>query len=202
MLIQPPKVPGPESQATQSTLSTRLPEGLLGEAQRLLRVHNVNFELVPEEKQTWIGLWSYRNQQHKIQVVDTLTGVDFLETFVHEVAHAVKWDRHGRQGNAHGVQWKAVYHELMKPFLALKCWAPHEKEKLTKPGAKQHLTLEDLRKENPGCRFLMEAEKGQQFHWRGGDYTVVRRTAAFYRCLEIKTGGIWKIHKRARVTLT
>ena len=105
------------------------------------------------------------------------------------------------QGNAHGMQWKAVYHELMKPFLALRCWSPHEKEKLSKPGAKQRITLEDLRRENPGCQFLMEAKKGQQFHWRGHDCTVVRRTAAFYRCLDIKTGEIWRIHKRARVTL-
>jgi len=184
-----------------SLLSTRLPLELLGEAQRLLDVYKIHLEIVPKKKQPWIGLWSYPNRQHNIQIVDTQIGVDFLETFVHEMAHAVKWDRYGRQGNAHGMQWKAVYHELMKPFLALRCWSPHEKEKLSKPGAKQRITLEDLRRENPGCQFLMEAKKGQQFQWQGNDYTIVRRTAAFYRCLDIKTGAMWKIFKRARVTL-
>ncbi len=196
-----PKVPSPVDSVSDLSLSTRLPVELLGEAQRLLLVHKVTFELVPNEKRSWIGLWTYSNLQHKIQIVDTLTGVDFLETFVHEVAHAVKWDRHGRQGNPHGVQWKSVFHELMKPFLALRCWTPHEKEKLSKPGAKKCVTLGDLRAQHPGCQFLMEAKKGQQFNWRGDDYTVVRRTAAMYRCLEIKTGKPWEIHKRVRVTL-
>lgn len=117
------------------SLSTRLPVELLGEAQRLLKVHEVTFELVPNENQHWAGKWSCHNRQHKIQIVDTLTSVDFLDTFIHEMAHAVKWDRHGRNGQAHGVEWKAVYRELMKPFLTLRCWALHEKEKLTKPGA-------------------------------------------------------------------
>jgi SprT protein len=41
----------------------------------------------------------------------------FFVVFVHEYAHFKVWKHHGRRAKPHGKEWKAIYTELMTPFL-------------------------------------------------------------------------------------
>ena len=168
------------------SLSSRLPVELLPEAQRLLRVHKINFELVPNEKQPWIGIWSYPAGEHKIQILDTLTGLDFFETLIHEMAHATKWDKMGRRGQDHGVEWKAEYRRLMKPFLTLKRWTPEEKARFSKPTSKKPVDLEKLKEKYPEHTFLIEFNVGQEFIYGGKSYVIKRKGCVNFTCVSSK----------------
>jgi len=59
----------------------------------------------------------YGNSGHRISVNGSLNQYAFLITFVHEMAHLVNWERHGRKVNPHGKEWKKAFQEEMLPFL-------------------------------------------------------------------------------------
>lgn len=54
---------------------------------------------------------------HRISVNGSLNPYAFLITFVHEIAHLINWERHGRKVSPHGKEWKLAFQEEMVPFL-------------------------------------------------------------------------------------
>ncbi len=54
---------------------------------------------------------------HRISVNGSLNQYAFLITFVHELAHLINWERHGRKVKPHGNEWKSAFTELMAQFL-------------------------------------------------------------------------------------
>ncbi len=54
---------------------------------------------------------------HRISVNGSLNKYAFLITFVHEMAHLVNWERHGRKVDPHGKEWKKAFQEEMAQFL-------------------------------------------------------------------------------------
>jgi len=52
-----------------------------------------------------------------ISVNADLNKFTFFVVFVHEYAHFRVWKQHGHRAKPHGKEWKAIYTELMIPFL-------------------------------------------------------------------------------------
>jgi hypothetical protein len=168
-------------------LTSRLPVEAVSTAERLLTQLGVQLELMPANKKA-AGYWSYCNLQHKIQLADNLYGVDFLETFIHELAHATKWELYRNSGTPHGKEWKAEYHKHLRMFLPLRSWTSQEMEKLSKPGTRKNITLCELRTRTPGRKFVCELEKGQEFVYKGIRYLVKNKGRGVnYICTKMGT---------------
>lgn len=54
---------------------------------------------------------------HRISVNHNLNPYAFLITTVHEFAHLATWESHKGRVRPHGIEWKANFRELMRPFL-------------------------------------------------------------------------------------
>ncbi|MBX2899518.1 MAG: transcription elongation protein SprT [Cyclobacteriaceae bacterium] len=54
----------------------------------------------------------------RITVNKDLTALEFLITYVHEVAHLHVHRQHGHSVEAHGLEWKRKFQELMQPVLS------------------------------------------------------------------------------------
>ena len=54
---------------------------------------------------------------HRISVNGSLNRYAFLITFVHELAHLINWENHGRKVLPHGKEWKEAFRNAMIPFL-------------------------------------------------------------------------------------
>ncbi len=60
---------------------------------------------------------------HRITVNEDLNPYAFLTTLLHEVAHAVTWERHRRIGRRiapHGREWKDEFGNILRPVVAAK----------------------------------------------------------------------------------
>ena len=92
----------------------------------------------------------------------------------------------------------------MKPFIWLHIWSPNEIEKLTKPGATQHRTLQDMREKYPGATFVCELSKGRKFCYQGKQFVVsnMGKGKNIY-ALEVSgsTKGPWTFGRHTRVDL-
>jgi|688.fasta_scaffold97971_3 SprT protein len=58
--------------------------------------------------------------RHRITINDDLNPFAFLTTLLHEIAHAVTWERHRgrRRIRPHGAEWKAEFGGILRPVVA------------------------------------------------------------------------------------
>ena len=193
-------------QSVDSMATRRLPSEIYWSALHLLAVHDINFVLVPDNNH-FTGEWSWcpsTSVRHEIKVVDSLYGVNFLETFIHEVAHATTWDLYGRDATPHGKEWKAEYRRLMKPFLSNPTLTSDDLEMLSNPGTKKHVTVESMKKKFPTATFICELNVGGVFTYRGNMYTVKNRGRGVnYICTltDNRLTGCWKFPKFTRIEI-
>lgn len=74
------------------------------------------FRLAPG-RVTKAGDFAVRYNRFFISVNRDLNPYLFLLTFIHEIAHAVVYCKHGNRCEAHGLEWKTTFRELMEPLL-------------------------------------------------------------------------------------
>ena len=75
---------------------------------------------VTNARNSKLGDYRYdpRNKSHSISVNYDLNKFSFLITYIHEIAHLLNNERHGRQVAPHGREWKKCFRELMEPILS------------------------------------------------------------------------------------
>ena len=75
---------------------------------------------VTRKRSTKLGdyRFDHRNGSHTITVNVDLNKYSFLITYIHEVAHLLTTERHGRKSQPHGKEWKSSLKELMGPVLS------------------------------------------------------------------------------------
>lgn len=54
---------------------------------------------------------------HRISVNQGLNKYSFLITLLHEIAHAIVWDKYKNRVTPHGSEWKLEYNKISVPFL-------------------------------------------------------------------------------------
>jgi SprT protein len=58
----------------------------------------------------------FQGRGHRISVNYNLNPYAFLVTTVHEFAHLQTWNEYQRKAKPHGLEWKANFKKMMKPF--------------------------------------------------------------------------------------
>lgn len=66
----------------------------------------------------------------RISLNHDLNPYEMLITWVHEIAHLHAFKKYGRRHQPHGNEWKQLFGELMKPYLALGIFPDDIKEEL------------------------------------------------------------------------
>lgn len=84
----------------------------------LLLHHTVVFKIVKPRK-TKLGDFraGIRNEKHQITVNGDLNKYSFLITTLHEFAHLVTYEEHGRNASPHGKEWKNNFTQLLIPII-------------------------------------------------------------------------------------
>ncbi len=59
----------------------------------------------------------HRESGHRISINHNLNPYMFLLTFLHEIAHLETYNLYQHKVDAHGKEWKAVFRQVLKPFL-------------------------------------------------------------------------------------
>jgi len=148
---------------------------------------------------------------HIITVNHNLNRYSFLITFIHEVAHLICEEKHGRHAAPHGREWKREYSMLLHFFLtknifppdiesalsayaknpaASSCSDEHLLRVLKKYNDKEKITfLEDL---PPGSRFVLTSTKKV--------FVKGSRMRKRFQCFEDRTQYEYRISPLAEVT--
>ena len=151
-----------------------------------------------------------RHDNHVIRINNNLNKYAFLITLIHEIAHAVIWEKYGRRVNPHGEEWKDQYKKMMLPFLnpeflpedVLKSLSNH----MINPRASSVRDLElsmILKKyDKHKSTFISEINDGDEFSIDNGKRFIrIEKLRKNYKCKEISTGKLYRFSPLAEVNL-
>ncbi|MEM9000419.1 MAG: SprT-like domain-containing protein [Bacteroidota bacterium] len=192
-------------------LQKYLPERAVKACLELIKVHGVHLKIV-NHRETRHG--DYRrlpNGLHQITVNASLNKYRFLITLVHEIAHLVAFEAHGRTIKPHGSEWKRTFQHLMVPFIRpdvfpsklLPLIANHFKNPKASSSTDAHLSI--ALKAFDGVRhkdssYVFELPLGSTFRiYNGKLFKKGRKKIKRYECIELATGRVYLFQPNAEV---
>jgi len=193
-------------------LSKYLPEHAVVSCFELIKTNNVHLKIV-NERQTRHG--DYRkgfSGKHEITVNANLNKYRFLITLVHEIAHFVAFEKHGRLIKPHGVEWKMTFQRLMVPFIRPEIF-PHSVLPLvanhfrnpsasSDTDARLAFALKQFDERKPDVHFVHEVPSGSLFRIKNGRvFQKKGLRVKRYECLEVKTGKLFLFNANAEVEI-
>jgi len=109
----------PKKEVPLDHLQNYLPPGTGAPVMDYLHRYKVHLT-VSKERKSILGDYRHRTTErnHRISVNGNLNPFAFLITLLHELAHLLTFEQHGRSVNAHGREWKSIYGQLLKQFLS------------------------------------------------------------------------------------
>ncbi|MFM7488457.1 MAG: SprT-like domain-containing protein [Cytophagales bacterium] len=106
-----------EKEKTRSKLNQHLPPASVEYCVDLWQTHQFDFKTT-KTRQSKVGDFTFRpGRKQQITINADLHPYLFLTTYLHEVAHLIAHSQFGHRVEAHGLQWKNTFKQLMEPML-------------------------------------------------------------------------------------
>lgn len=193
----------------QEILKKYLPEPAVLPVFKLIKTYKVHLKVVNERKTRHGDYRKMHTGTHQITINSNLNPYRFLITLIHEIAHLVAFEEHGRFIKPHGREWKSIFQHLMLPFLnpdvfpsaILPLLAQHFKNPTASSDTDVQLSLA-LRKFDPlnDKNYIFEIPAGSLFKIHNGRiFKKGKRRVKRYECIEISTGKTYIFHPHAEV---
>ena len=156
---------------------------------------------------------------HRITVNDDLNPYAFLTTLLHEIAHAVTWEKHvrprkpfSRRVLPHGAQWKSEFGRILAPVVEQGALPEDVSGALGRylqdPAAATCsdrgllVALARYDAPDPARKLVEEVAVGAAFRVEGGRmFLKGPKLRSRFRCYDARTGIEYRIHPLCRVTL-
>ncbi len=149
---------------------------------------------------------------HRITVNEDLNPYAFLTTLLHEIAHALTWERHERHRRRHarrvlphGPQWKGEFGRILLPVVRERllptdvtaALARYLRDPRAATCSDRGLVVALARYDSPDpCRVRVEEiPLGAAFRIEGGrQFLKGPKLRSRYRCFDARTGAEYRIH--------
>jgi SprT-like family len=151
------------------------------------------------------------NKSHIITVNQGENKDAFFLTLLHEIAHAIVWNKYGRKVKPHGKEWKEDYRILMLSSLEKGFFSEILYSSLI--GFANNIksshnyntelvkALNSLNKNDESFHLISEIEKGSRFLYRDKVYVKGDKIRTRYKCRQKNTLKEYLFNANASVTL-
>lgn len=191
-------------------LEKYLPERAVAPCFELIRTHGVHLKIVGHRVTRHGDYRRLPNGLHQITVNASLNRYRFLITLLHEIAHLVAFETHGRRILPHGPEWKRTFQHLMLPFISpevfpaplLPIIAQHFKnpKASSSTDARLAIALQSFDPEERSGRYVFELPMGGIFRlYNGKLYKKGKKRIKRYECVELETGRVYLFQPNAEV---
>ncbi|MEQ8473217.1 MAG: SprT-like domain-containing protein [Marinoscillum sp.] len=167
---------------------------------------------IKKSRQTKLGDYRFtpKLKRHTITINNDLNPFSFLVTYLHEVAHLVTFDEHGRKAAPHGTEWKHNFKRVAQPVLNDKVFplpvllALNNYFKNPKAASCSDPVLYNILKqfdEPTDLIPLSQVKTGQTFDFQGKNYVKLEKKRSRSVCQEVMSRRKYLISEIARVKL-
>lgn len=165
---------------------------------------------IKKSRQTKLGDYRYSPnlKKHTITINNDLNPYSFLVTYLHEVAHLVTFNEHGRKAAPHGVEWKSTFKRVAKPVLNDKVFPPQvllaliNYFKNPKAASCSDPVLYNILRQFDEPTDLIPLSKiivGNRFDFQGKEYLKLEKKRSRSVCQEVVSKRKYLISEIARV---
>jgi len=187
-----------------------LPERAVDPAFDLITENGVHLKIVNERK-TRHGDYRKQNGINQITVNANLNPYRFLITLVHEIAHAIAFEKYGRFIKPHGKEWKFTFQQLMLPFIQPSIFPSHllpllanhfrNPKASSDTDARLSVALKEFDAQN-NKNYIFEIPYGSIFRTTNGKvFKKDRKRTKRYECLEVSSGRTYIFQPNVEVEL-
>jgi hypothetical protein len=152
--------------------------------------------------------FDHRIKKHTITINNDLNPFAFLITYLHEVAHLVTFQEHGRKVNPHGEEWKNNFKRVAKPVLSREVFPENVLHSLAaylkNPKAAScsdpvlYQVLKQFDKDDHTI-FLKALRPGDQFTFHKKHFKYISKRRTRMVCEEVSSGKKYLINQLAEV---
>ena len=191
-------------------LNKYLPERAVEPAFELIAENGIYLKIVNERK-TRHGDYRKQNGIAQITVNANLNPYRFLITLVHEIAHAVAFEKYGRFIKPHGKEWKYTFQQLMLPFINPSIFPQHVLPLLANhfrnpkassdTDARLSVALKQFDPQN-SKNYIFEIPYGSIFRIDNGRvFKKGKKRIKRYECQEVSSGSVYIFQPNVEVEL-
>ena len=191
-------------------LTKYLPERAVESAFLLIAENGIYLKIVNERK-TRHSDYRKQNGIAQITVNANLNPYRFLITLIHEIAHAVAFEKYGRLIKPHGKEWKYTFQQLMLPFInpgifpqsVLPIVAHHFRnpKASSDTDARLSVALKQFDAQN-NKNYIFEIPYGSIFRIDNGRvFKKGRKRIKRYECQEVSSGSVYIFQPNVEVEL-
>ena len=182
-----------------SALQSYLPTGSYDAVLEYIYHYKIQLT-VAKSRQSILGDYRHAHQDkgHRISVNGDLNKYSFLVTLLHEIAHLITFEKHGRKVLPHGQEWKQNFGNILAAFIGKNIF-PEDIEKALQKSIKNPAAsscgdeklLRVLKKYDPakdGVLLLEQLQDGVAFKIKGNRVFVKgEKIRKRFKCQEIAT---------------
>ena len=182
-----------------SALQKYLPDGSYEPV--LAYIYEYKIQLtIARSRQSVLGDYRHAHQGkgHRISVNGDLNKYSFLVTLLHEIAHLITFEKHGRKVQPHGQEWKQFFGNLLANFIGKNIFPDDVEKALNKsiknPAASScgdEKLLRVLKKYDApkeGIIFIEQLQEGAIFEIKGNRvFQKGEKIRKRFKCKEIAT---------------
>lgn len=194
-----------------AVLEKYLPSHAVAPVFALIEENGIHLKIV-NERVTRHG--DYRRMPtgiHQITVNSNLNKFRFLITLIHEIAHLIAFEKHGRHIKPHGREWKMTFQKIMLPFIRpeifpvalLPVIAQHFKnpKASSDTDARLSIALKHYDAETDK-NYVFQVPYGSLFRIHNGKtFRRGEKLRKRYECLEMATGKTYLFQPNAQVEM-
>ncbi len=177
--------------------------------------HNINF--LPEDFQNYIFFkiksesihfrissprrsklgdyrYNYDKKSHSISVNTDLSQVQFLITFIHELAHKKCFEKYSNSVSSHGEEWKMIFVELLRQARSELILTEEEEATFMSNILNPKATFIKIDKSVDGHVLVLDLAIESKFELRSGRrFQLIKKRRTRYLCTDLNNGQLYAV---------